>query len=128
MAYRYPEQYGSPRAVAKNSVQWLFHRVVRPGRFVEHYSVQLNPNANGADYQSPNVNDRLSRKNKNIKIVAINRRSWTFYLHRIIWNIHISIKYNIIIYPLVEFVIVVRASIHSIIVKLFLTEWYITIK
>jgi len=59
MAYRYPEQYDSPRAVAKNGVQRLFHRVVRPVRFVEHYSVQLDPNANGANYQSPSVNDRL---------------------------------------------------------------------
>jgi len=62
MAYRYPEQYDSPRAVAKNSVQRLFHCVVRSGSLVEHYSVQLDPNANGADYQSPSVDDRLSQE------------------------------------------------------------------
>ncbi|CAI6364465.1 unnamed protein product [Macrosiphum euphorbiae] len=59
MAYRYPDKYDSPRAVAKNSVQRLFHRVVRSGRLVEHCPVQLDPNANGADYQSPSVDDRL---------------------------------------------------------------------
>ena len=62
MAYRYPEQYDSPRAVAKNSVQRLFHRVVRPGRIVEHYPVQLDPNTDSADYQSPSVDDQLCQE------------------------------------------------------------------
>lgn len=59
MAYRHPEQYGSPSTVAESCVQRLFHYVIGPVYVMEHRTVQLNPNANDADHQSSDVDDGL---------------------------------------------------------------------
>jgi len=59
MTHRQPEQYDGPRAVAESCVHRLFECVIWSEHVVEPRTVQLGPNANGADHQSPAVDDGL---------------------------------------------------------------------
>jgi len=59
MTHRQPEQYDGPRAVAESCVHRLFEYIVWSEHVVEPCTVQLGPNANDADHQSPDVDDGL---------------------------------------------------------------------